>query len=167
MNIETAITQIGKAIEKGISVYIHGSPGIGKSDMIRQIAHARKERLIVLHAAQLEPIDMRGLPTLQEGMTKWITPSFFPKGGEGIFFLDEISSAAPAMQAALFQFILDKRIGDYHLPAGWKIVAAGNLDTDRGVTYKMSTPLASRFLHINLEVNNDKWLDWATRINTF
>jgi len=162
MRISTAVTEINKAISKGLSVYIHGSPGIGKSDMVRQIAQARNEKLIILHAAQLEPIDMRGLPTLQDGQTKWITPSFFPRSGNGILFLDEISSAPPAMQATLFQLILDRKCGDYTIPTGWNVIAAGNLDTDRGVTYKMSTPLGSRFApHINLEVNNDDWISWG------
>jgi hypothetical protein len=79
-----------------------------------------------------------------------------------IVFLDELNSAAPAVQAAAYQLILNRRVGQYVLPEGVAIVAAGNRDSDKGVTYRMPAPLANRFVHIELRVDYDDWLQWAT-----
>jgi MoxR-like ATPase len=76
--------------------------------------------------------------------------------------LDELNSAPPAVQAAAYQLILNKRVGTYKLPAGVDIVAAGNRDGDRGVTYRMPAPLANRFVHLEAKVDFDDWQDWAT-----
>ena len=79
-----------------------------------------------------------------------------------MLFLDELNSAPPSVQAAAYQLVLNKRIGQYKLPHNVKIVAAGNRETDRGVTYRMPSPLANRFRHINMEVNFEDWSIWAT-----
>ena len=79
-----------------------------------------------------------------------------------ILFLDEMNSAAPAVQAAAYQLILNRRVGTYHLPDNVVIVAAGNRETDKGVTYRMPAPLANRFLHLELRTDYDDWLQWAT-----
>jgi len=82
-------------------------------------------------------------------------------GDAGILFLDEITSATPAVSAAAYQLILDRCLGDYVVPDGWVIIAAGNRQGDRGVTYSMPTPLANRFTHYNFDVNLDDWVLWA------
>ena len=76
-------------------------------------------------------------------------------------FLDELNSAAPSVQASAYQLILDRRVGEYELPEGWAIVAAGNREGDRGVTYRMPSPLANRFVHFEMEVDVDDWRYWA------
>jgi len=76
--------------------------------------------------------------------------------------LDELNSAAPAVQAAAYQLILNRRVGQYKLPDGVAIVAAGNRDADKGVTYRMPAPLANRFVHVELRVDYDDWMIWAT-----
>jgi hypothetical protein len=86
-----------------------------------------------------------------------------PKSGEGILFLDELNSAPPAVQASAYQLILDRQVGEYVLPAGWAIIAAGNRESDRGVVYRMPTPLANRFVHLEMEVDSNDWRDWAFR----
>ena len=78
-----------------------------------------------------------------------------------ILFLDEITSAPPTVSAAAYQLILDRKLGDYQLPKGWIIIAAGNRAGDRGVNYQMPAPLANRFSHYNLEVSLDEWVIWA------
>ena len=78
-----------------------------------------------------------------------------------VLFLDELN-LHPSVQAAAYQLVLNKRIGQYNLPTNVKIVAAGNRETDRGVTYRMPSPLANRFRHINMEVNFEDWSIWAT-----
>jgi len=76
-------------------------------------------------------------------------------------FLDEITSAPPSVSAAAYQLILDRRLGEYQVPDGWAIFAAGNRQGDRGVTYTMPAPLANRFSHFEVESHLDDWVSWA------
>lgn len=94
-------------------------------------------------------------------VAKWLEPSMLPKNGKGIMFLDELTSAPPLQQASAYQLTLDRRIGEYEVPEGFYIIAAGNNLTDRAVVYPMSTALRNRFTHINFEYNLDDWLRWA------
>lgn len=144
---------------------LHGSPGVGKSDVIRQLAKKRGLELIDLRLSQLDPVDMRGVPSVdaKKKITSWNVPSFLPTDGEGILFLDEINSAAQATQAAAYQLVLDRKLGDYTLPEGWSVIAAGNRTTDRAIVNQMSTALKNRFTHLNYEVNNDDWCEWALK----
>jgi hypothetical protein len=98
------------------------------------------------------------------GTMTWAPPAELPTdpNSTAIIFLDELNSAPPAVQAAAYQLILNKRVGTYKLPAGVDIVAAGNRDGDRGVTYRMPAPLANRFVHLEAKVDFDDWQDWAT-----
>ena len=77
------------------------------------------------------------------------------------YFLMEITSALPAVSAAAYQLILDRSLGDYRVPDGWVIFAAGNRQGDRGVTYAMPSPLANRFTHFSFDINLDDWVLWA------
>ena len=79
----------------------------------------------------------------------------------GILALEEFNSAPPSVQASAYQFVLDRRLGEYIVPKGFKIVAMGNRDTDKGITYKMSTPVANRFLHIEMHADFLDWQIWA------
>ncbi|OQX44595.1 MAG: ATPase, partial [Candidatus Sedimenticola endophacoides] len=94
-------------------------------------------------------------------------PSLLPDnarhGPAGILFLDEINAAPPAVSAAAYQLILDRKLGDYQVPDGWAIFAAGNRQGDRGVTYSMPAPLANRFSHFEVETHLDDWVMWAYR----
>ena len=82
-------------------------------------------------------------------------------GEKGILFLDEITSAPPSVSAAAYQLILDRKLGEYEVPDGWAIIAAGNRQGDRGVTYSMPAPLANRFSHYEVDINLDDWVAWA------
>lgn len=144
---------------------LHGSPGVGKSDVVRQVAKELGVEMIDLRLSQLDPVDLRGIPSVdsKKHTTSWNTPDFLPTSGKGILFLDEINSAAQATQAAAYQLVLDRKLGDYEVPDGWAIVAAGNRATDRAIVNQMSTALKNRFMHINYEVNNDDWCEWALK----
>lgn len=145
-------------------VFIWGAPGIGKSDVVRQVAKAKNVPLKDIRALLLDPVDLRGLPFLSEDkQAKWATPDFLPRDGEGILFLDELNSAAAMVQASCYQLVLDRKLGDYTLPDGWAIVAAGNRESDRGVTTRMPTPLRNRFTHLQFEVDMQEWCEWAIR----
>ena len=161
------VEAINLCIEANQPVMLHGSPGVGKSAVVRQVAAQRGIDLIDLRLSQLDPVDLRGVPSVdtKKRITSWNTPSFLPTNGKGILFLDEINSAAQATQAAAYQLVLDRRLGDYVLPPGWVIIAAGNRSTDRAIVNQMSTALKNRFVHIDFEVNVDDWCDWALRNN--
>ena len=143
-------------------VFVWGAPGVGKSQVVAQVAHAKGLNLVDVRAVLLDPVDLRGLPHIDENRRAcWCPPEFLPAEGEGILFLDELNAAPPLVQAACYQLVLDRQLGEYHLPDGWSIVAAGNRETDRAVTHRMPSALANRFVHLNFDVNQEEWLDWA------
>ena len=146
-------------------VMLWGPPGIGKSQIIAQVAKRHTAPMIDIRLSQMEPTDLRGIPFRIENRVEWAVPSMLPDaerhGPNGILFLDEITSAPPSVSAAAYQLILDRRLGDYEVPAGWAIFAAGNRQGDRGVTYTMPAPLANRFSHFEVECNIDDWVSWA------
>ncbi len=146
-------------------VMLWGAPGVGKSQMIAQVGEKHDAPVIDIRLSQMEPTDLRGIPFRTDGMVDWAIPSMLPNaerhGEHGILFLDEITSAAPTVSAAAYQLILDRKLGDYTVPEGWAIFAAGNRQGDRGVTYSMPAPLANRFSHFEVEINVDDWVKWA------
>jgi MoxR-like ATPase len=144
-------------------VFLWGAPGVGKSSIVKAIAEQKEIAFIDLRLALMDPTDLKGIPFYdKESHTAlWAPPAFLPREGEGILFLDELNSAAPAVQSSAYQLILDRRVGEYILPDGWAIVAAGNRESDRGVTYRMPAPLANRFVHFEMEVSVEDWREWA------
>jgi len=161
---------IYRAFQKKRPVFLWGPPGIGKSDIIRQITDSMKNsHLIDIRLSLWEPTDIKGIPYFDanQGKMVWGAPSELPdeefaKAYDNIVvFFDEMNSAPPAVQAAAYQLILNRRVGQYKLPDNVIIVAAGNREADKGVTYRMPAPLANRFIHLELAVNFDDWFEWA------
>lgn len=146
-------------------VMLWGPPGVGKSQIIAQVAARHKAPMIDIRLSQMEPSDLRGIPFRIENRVEWAIPAMLPDverhGETGVLFLDEITSAPPSVSAAAYQLILDRRLGAYEVPPGWAIFAAGNRQGDRGVTYTMPAPLANRFSHFEVEANLDDWVAWA------
>src|SRR5205085_3221785 len=136
---------------------------VGKSSLIRQAARDLSLAVCDVRAVLLDPVDLRGLPTLKDGAAEWCPPAFLPRGGEGVLFLDELAQAPPLVQAACLQLTLDRRVGEYELPAGWSVVAASNRQEDRAGAHRLITPLLNRFVHLDLEVSLEDWQDWAAR----
>ena len=143
-----------------------GAPGIGKSDIVKQVADDQNRDVIDIRLPLWEPTDIKGIPyyNSKENNMVWASPAELPTDpkSNAIVFLDELNSAAPAVQAAAYQLILNRRVGTYVLPDNVLIVAAGNRDADKGVTYRMPAPLANRFVHLELKVDFDDWFQWAT-----
>jgi hypothetical protein len=175
MSNDIAIRQVGpkaakRAIRKAIQtrrpVFLWGQPGIGKSDIIKQIGDDANREVIDVRLALWEPTDIKGIPyyNADHGKMMWAAPAELPTdpNSKAILFLDELNSAPPAVQAAAYQLVLNRRVGTYQLPAGVDIVAAGNRESDRGVTYRMPSPLANRFIHIEMRVDFDDFHEWAT-----
>jgi hypothetical protein len=141
--------------------FVWGPPGVGKSQVVAQVAALLGIRLIDIRAVLLDPVDLRGLPTVEQGRAAWAIPAFLPEDGAGILFLDELNAAPPLVQAACYQLVLDRALGEYRLPDGWAVFAAGNREGDRAVTSRMSSALANRFVHLVFEPDLDDWSQWA------
>jgi hypothetical protein len=166
----SAKSSIRHAMAKKRPIFIWGPPGIGKSDIVRQITDSLgNSHLIDIRLSLWEPTDIKGIPYFDSnsGTMVWGAPSELPteefaaQYDNIVLFLDEMNSAAPAVQAAAYQLILNRRVGQYKLPDNVMIVAAGNRDADKGVTYRMPAPLANRFIHLELAVSFDDWFMWA------
>jgi hypothetical protein len=146
-------------------VMIWGPPGVGKSRIVAQVAQSHGVPVIDVRLSQMEPTDLRGIPFREGSSVEWSIPAMLPDaarhGERGILFLDEITAAPPSVTAAAYQLILDRRLGEYRVPAGWVIFAAGNRYGDRGVSYVMPAPLANRFTHYEVEPHLDDWVAWA------
>ena len=159
-----------RAFKKKRLVFLWGPPGIGKSDIIAQITRSLgNSHLIDIRLSLWEPTDIKGIPYFDsnQGKMVWGAPSELPdeelasKYDHIVVFFDELNSAPPAVQAAAYQLILNRGVGQYKLPDNVIIVAAGNREADKGVTYRMPAPLANRFVHLELDVVFDDWFEWA------
>ena len=144
-----------------LSTMIWGPPGIGKSSIVMQTAEAHNMDFIDLRLSQLAPTDLRGLPVAENGLSRWFPPEFLPQDGVGVLFLDELNLAPPAMQGMAQQLILDRRVGSYTVPDGWYIWAAGNRKEDFASVYDMPSPLANRFLHVEVDPDLDSFKRYA------
>ena len=166
----SAKASIKHALKKKRPIFLWGPPGIGKSEIVAQICDSLpKSHLIDIRLSLWEPTDIKGIPYFDSnsGTMVWGAPSELPTEEFAaqfdyiVLFLDEMNSAAPSVQAAAYQLILNRRVGQYKLPDNVMIVAAGNRDADKGVTYRMPAPLANRFIHLELAVNFDDWFQWS------
>jgi len=181
VNHEELAWLIKRAFEKKLPLFIWGAPGIGKSQTVRKVAQeiAKEKKLkfsedirdinkegvfmlIDIRLSQLDPSDLRGLPKIDNSTTKWLPPNWLPQKGQGIIFMDELNLAPPSVQAAAYQLILDRRLGDYVLPDEYVIVAAGNRAEDRANIFELPAPLKNRFIHVELSVPDiESWTKWA------
>jgi len=157
--------QLQILIESDTPVFIHGSPGIGKSYIVNDIAEQNDLQIIDVRLSQLDAVDLRGIPTIANEETKWMPPVFLPKDkdSKGILFLDELNSAPLSVQAAIYQLVLDRKIGEYTLPKDWRIVCAGNKIDDKGIVFKLPSPLINRMVHIVLEAKYEDFKIWAIK----
>jgi hypothetical protein len=162
-----------KAFSKKRPLFLWGPPGIGKSELVAEIAQELGGYMIDLRLGQMEPTDIRGIPFYNKdsGKMDWAEPVDLPTAEFAsqypivVLFLDEMNSAAPSVQAAAYQLILNRRVGKYFLPDNVVLVAAGNRESDKGVTYRMPTPLANRFIHQEMRVDFPSYQEWAVNNN--
>lgn len=168
MNPSKAEAAINVGLDADIPVMLWGAPGVGKSEVVFQIGASRKMPVRDVRLSQMDPVDIRGIPSCVDGYTIWNVPHFLPNPDiepEGIMFFDEINQATHSVQAAAYQLILDRKVGDYELPEGWRIVCAGNRAKDRALANKMSSALNNRLIHVDFEPQLQDWVDWANTNN--
>jgi hypothetical protein len=171
VTIAEAVNLLNMLIDGDDPVMLWGPPGIGKSEATHQVGAERGWKVIEYRANIREPVDVRGIPVpdLVKGTTRWLIPDELPNaerdGERGILFLDEINTASPQMMAVLFGLVLERRVGEYTLPEGWVIVAAGNRVSDRAAAQRMPTALRNRFAHLFITPDVDAWCTWANRNN--
>jgi hypothetical protein len=154
-------------------IFLWGPPGIGKSELVEGITKDLGGVMYDLRLGQMEPTDIRGIPfyNKENGKMDWAAPIDLPDAETAaqypvvVLFLDEMNSAPASVQSAAYQLILNRRIGKYVLPDNVVIVAAGNRESDKGVTFRMPTPLANRFLHQEMKVDFPSWQEWAVQNN--
>ena len=144
---------------------VWGPPGCAKSQIAQQVAADTGRQYVDVRALLLDPVDLRGIPW-RDGAdrTRWAPPAFLPPTddpGRWLINLEELPSAVPMVQASLYQLVLDRKVGEYELPEGASLIACGNRESDRGVTHRMPTPLASRFVHLEIRVDAADWCAWA------
>lgn len=166
VNVQQAQKLLKNIFKTDIVPFLWGPPGIGKSTIVKELAKEMDWKIIDLRLSLLNPVDLRGLPVVDKKLKKadWYKPSFLPKSTDtdnGILFLDEINLAPQSVQAAAYQLILDKKLGEYEFPKTWRIVAAGNREIDKANVFKLSAPLANRFLHLNVAEDWKIWRSWA------
>ena len=165
-----------KAFKKKRPVFVWGPAGIGKSELMQGITDSGdlgNALLMDLRMALMEPTDIKGIPFYNKelGLMDWAAPVDLPTKELAeqydtiVLFLDELNSAPQSTQAAAYQLVLNRRVGKYQLPDNVVIVAAGNRETDKGVTYRMPAPLSNRFVHFEMRVDFESWLEWAIENN--
>lgn len=147
--------------------FIQGSPGLGKSAIVKEIANEYGLKLIDCRLSSMEPTDLQGLPWIQDGTAKFnpfdvfpLEDSPIPEGYSGwLLFLDEFNSASKATQAAAYKLVLDRQVGFHQLHSHCFVVAAGNKLTDNAIVNQLSTAMISRVIHLNMDVNFEDWRD--------
>ena len=189
LNIEICTPkEVAEALEVAFMVkrpvFLWGPPGIGKSEIIEQITVDRGGYVIDLRMPLLDVTDIKGMPFYSKSTNtmEWARPGCLPNDDDMLFtdknpdgmkgmkcidfpivtlFLDEMNTASPAVMASGYQLILNRRVGEYKLPDNVVIVAAGNRETDKGVVYRMPTPLSNRFSHLEMKHDYKCWEEWA------
>jgi hypothetical protein len=171
--VKTAKELFRYYLSKQIPVMVEGPPGVGKSEMIAQVADEAGIGFIDVRLGQMDPVDLRGLPAInkaREGMlsTTWARPDFLPTverdGEEGIILFDELSDCGKMMQSAAYQPILNGRVGPHIIPKGWYRCGAGNRQKDKAGAQPMSSALANRFAWVEVEADVECFREYGHKI---
>jgi hypothetical protein len=152
---DTQLEALTLAVSADLPVLLWGEPGIGKTAALNQLADALELPLTTVIASVHEPSDFSGLPVVGDDPAVQGVPMAPPdwavrlvRAGHGLLFLDELSTAPPAVQAALLRVVLERRVGALRLPPGVRIVAAANPRSSAADGWELSPPLANRFVHL-------------------
>lgn len=172
--------EAGKERSKNHAVFIWGAPGIGKTEILHQVANENDAIVLEWHLSQIDPTDFRGIPTIENTKNSGLAkdertvsklPEMFPDEdtkSKGIIFFDEMNQAPQMVLSAALSLCLNGRIGSYNLPDGWIVVAAGNRAIDLGDAppTTIAPQLANRFSHVNYTAKLEDWTKWALSKDT-
>lgn len=142
-------------------VFIWGAPGIGKSAIVEQFAADLGLECVSLLGSQLAPEDIIGVPQIVNGRSVFCPPRNIARDEPYCLFLDELNACSHEVQKAFYSLILERRIGEYHLPEGSIVIGAGNRAQDNAITRPMSSALVNRMFHVEMIANSRIWLEWA------
>lgn len=157
-----------------IPIFLWGDTGIGKTQIIEQVAALMEIPSITVIAQITTPVDWTGLPHIvQHGnkkMTEFSQPLYLPQeeihGKRGIYFFDELPNATKSVQAAIQSLLTRGEYNGYLWPEGWKQVAAGNKLTHKANTFEMPRPVKNRLMHLYVGADESAWLEWAAGSNS-
>lgn len=163
------VPHVVRCINHGLVPFIQGSPGCGKSDMVKSIAKKNNLKVIDLRLSQCSPEDLQGYPMRVGNKAEYVPFNTFPIEGDTIpegyagylLFLDEFNGAPKSVQLAAYRLVLDRQVGQHNLHEKVAIVCAGNLTTDKAVTVALSTAMQSRLIHFEMEPDKEDWVNWA------
>ena len=144
-------------------VFIWGAPGIGKSAIVEQFAEQVGLPCVSLLGSQLAPEDIIGVPQITDGRSVFCPPRMIARDEPYCLFLDELNACSQEVQKAFYSLILERRVGEYHLPEGSIVVGAGNRAQDNAITRPMSSALLNRMFHVELRADARLWLEWAAQ----
>jgi MoxR-like ATPase len=142
-------------------VMIRGQPGIGKSALVEKFAADLGMPCVSLLGSQLAPEDLLGVPQIIDGVSRFCPPAQIARKDPYVLFLDELNGCSHEIQKAFYSLIHERRLGDYHLPGGSVVIAAGNRAEDNAIVKPLSSALVNRMVHVQLRVSVPEWLQWA------
>lgn len=166
MNILTTLTP-GELLEFLLHVapvrpvFIWGAPGIGKSALVQKFADEVGMPCVSLLGSQLAPEDLLGVPRIEGETSFFCPPRMIARTEPYVLFLDELNACSHEVQKAFYSLIHERRIAEYHLPAGSVVIGAGNRAQDAAIVKPMSSALLNRMVHVAVRADVRQWLDWA------
>jgi hypothetical protein len=179
-----ASVQLWHVMQKGLTPFLTSSPGLGKSSIAKQIAAKHNLKVLDLRLSQCDTVDLNGFPQINNGKASYVPMDTFPMETDPLateirvdsfgveythtfdgwlLLLDEINSAAKAVQAAAYKLVLDHEVGLHAMHPKVYKMAAGNLKSDGAIVNDLSTAMQSRMIHFELALDHQAWIDWATK----
>lgn len=156
MDVSVARSALMASVAAGVPVLLWGSPGTGKTSVVRALGESFGWPVEVVVGSIREPTDFAGLPVVVDGNVRLAAPVWARRladAGEGLLFLDELTTAPPAVQAAMLRIVLERVVGDLELPPGVRVVAAANPPEQAADGWDLAPPLANRLVHLDWPVD--------------
>ena len=158
-----------RTFKAGLCAMVHGSPGIGKSGIIQQVANKYKLKVIDIRLTQMDPCDLNGFIFKNGDKADYLPIKLLPlatdpipEGYKGwILNFEEVNSAPIAVQAAMYKIVLDRLVGQKAIHPKAMMCCSGNLVTDGAIVNRMGTAMQSRLIHFHLVIDYKAWLNWA------